>query len=395
MKAINHNRLTPQLAHTIVDRTMKIVDYNINVMDQNGVIIGSGNQSRINDLHEGAKQVIEQGEELRIFAEEEAELAGSKQGINLPIKFNEEIIGVVGITGAPEEVAGYGGLVKMTVELMVQQAFYLEQEQLREQAEEQFIKELISQNISLSRAAIEKQAKEMGYYLDQPYRVFILEIVNLWDKLLDASGKVVHAKFQEYKQKIKTEMRYFFQDNLDLRVAYLQEEKFVILECESEFLSAEKIVAREQRLIERMETQFNLNCKISSGNKLSGVEGIQTSFGEAKASLQTGKQFYPECKVYSQEELMIEQAADELPAYLRKKFISYLPTKRTYLQTLQIYLACDLKISETAQKLCLHRNSIVYRLQQIKKQTGLDPRCFNDALKLKLALLCREVKEIK
>jgi carbohydrate diacid regulator len=121
--------LTPQLAQTIVDRTMEIVDYNINIMNQNGVIIGSGDEGRINDLHEGAKQVIKTGQPLQISKQDEKELAGSKPGINLPINLNEETIGVVGITGTPEVVANYGGLVKMTVELMLQQAFYLEQEQ--------------------------------------------------------------------------------------------------------------------------------------------------------------------------------------------------------------------------------------------------------------------------
>ena len=52
--------LTPKLAQQIVERTMKIIDCNINVMDANGCIIGSGDLERIGEVHEGAMLAISQ-----------------------------------------------------------------------------------------------------------------------------------------------------------------------------------------------------------------------------------------------------------------------------------------------------------------------------------------------
>lgn len=44
---------------------------------------------------------------------------------------------------------------------------------------------------------------------------------------------------------------------------------------------------------------------------------------------------------------------------------------------------CDMNVSRVARELHYHRNSIVYRIEQIKEKTGLNPSCFYDLVKLK------------
>ena len=51
------------------------------------------------------------------------------------------------------------------------------------------------------------------------------------------------------------------------------------------------------------------------------------------------------------------------------------------------FLENSLNISETARQLFVHRNTLVYRLEKIQKQTGLDVRVFEDALAFKIALM--------
>ena len=97
-------KITHKLAQDIVDKTMKILEKNINIMDENGVIIGSWDKSRLNQYHEGAAQVIKEGKKLEIYSKDINHLAGAKPGINLPIEHNNKIIGVVGITGEPNKV---------------------------------------------------------------------------------------------------------------------------------------------------------------------------------------------------------------------------------------------------------------------------------------------------
>lgn len=94
-------------------------------MDQNGFIIGTGDKSRLDQFHEGAALVIKNKKKMFIYSENENHLIGVKPGVNLPIEENNEIIGVVGITGNPDEVGPFGEIIKMTVEMMLQQEFLL------------------------------------------------------------------------------------------------------------------------------------------------------------------------------------------------------------------------------------------------------------------------------
>ena len=57
------------------------------------------------------------------------------------------------------------------------------------------------------------------------------------------------------------------------------------------------------------------------------------------------------------------------------------------IRTLEQYLADNLNVSQAAKHLYLHRNTLLYRLAKIRSLTGLDPRNFEQALELKLALL--------
>ena len=57
------------------------------------------------------------------------------------------------------------------------------------------------------------------------------------------------------------------------------------------------------------------------------------------------------------------------------------------LSTVNLFFENNLNISETARKLYVHRNTLVYRLEKIQKITGLDVRVFDDALTFKIALM--------
>lgn len=54
------------------------------------------------------------------------------------------------------------------------------------------------------------------------------------------------------------------------------------------------------------------------------------------------------------------------------------------LSTLATFFEKDLNLSDTARQLFIHRNTLVYRLDKIQKQTGLDLRRFDDAVTFKL-----------
>jgi carbohydrate diacid regulator len=62
---------------------------------------------------------------------------------------------------------------------------------------------------------------------------------------------------------------------------------------------------------------------------------------------------------------------------------------RETLSTIQCFFANNLNVSETSRKMFVHRNTLVYRLDKIKKLTGLDLREFDNAITFKVALMVR------
>jgi carbohydrate diacid regulator len=58
--------------------------------------------------------------------------------------------------------------------------------------------------------------------------------------------------------------------------------------------------------------------------------------------------------------------------------------------TIQKFFENNLNVSETSRRLFVHRNTLVYRLEKIKKLTGLDLREFEDAIVFKVALMVKK-----
>jgi carbohydrate diacid regulator len=88
-------KLTENLAQNIVDRMMEVIPYNVNLMNNEGVIVGSGDKNRIGQLHQGALKAINDDKLIAVY---EA-AGGAKPGVNMPIYFNNNIVGVIGISG--------------------------------------------------------------------------------------------------------------------------------------------------------------------------------------------------------------------------------------------------------------------------------------------------------
>jgi carbohydrate diacid regulator len=395
MKDINSMmeiELTPHLAQKIVDRTIKILNRNINIRDKNGIIIASGNPERINTIHEMAMEPIKKEKALKVSKEEAKDLPGVEAGLDLPIYFNDKVIGAVGIQGEPQEVEEYSGLVKMTVELMLQQTCYLEQVQLKEQAEENFIKELLRKNLD---KIMEDKAKLLGYNFNKLYSAFILQIDDLWSELLQNIDDISSVEWQLYKNKIKDKVHKFFYKCTNIKVSHLDEGKFVILREEDERKSKGELLKLGKELLQSLNNEFNFKCKIGIGTAQQGLVGIKDSFEEGLKALNLGIKFYPKREIYYIKGLMLESAVEDLSSEERQNLAKIFPLDEHFQQSLEVYFDTGLNITKTAQKLFLHRNSIVYRLERIEKITGLNPTNLRDAMQLKLALLCYRFEQLQ
>ncbi len=168
-------QLNATIARQIVERTMKIIHYSVNVMDEQGRIIGSGDPVRINQRHDGAILAINDNRVVEIDQATANQLKGVKPGINLPIIFHHQVIGVIGISGVPEAVRNYGELVKMTAELIIEQAALMSQIQWDKRHREELVLQLI-QGSELNESQLTTIAERLNLDLNQPRIAAIVKV---------------------------------------------------------------------------------------------------------------------------------------------------------------------------------------------------------------------------
>lgn len=147
------------LAQDIVDRAMAILPYNVNVMDYLGIIIGSGDAQRLCTRHEGAQLVLADGGVVEIDSAAAGRMGGVKPGVNLPLMLDHKLVGVLGITGEPDEVRVYGELVKMTAEMLMEHRRQQADRQWRQQRSEDLLARLLWQDCPDS---LLEEARQLG-----------------------------------------------------------------------------------------------------------------------------------------------------------------------------------------------------------------------------------------
>ena len=338
-------QLTKQLAQRIVDKMMQDIPYNINIMDKNGIIIGSGNKERIGTLHQGAVEAINQKTVVDIF--HDGELV--KKGTNLPIEINGEIIGVVGISGEVEETRPFGQLVRSTVILLIEQSIALERENKEEQLKQAFFNRIINPDTVYTHELI-VQAERYKVQLSKPARVVLLEASELTDdkKIMDIPC---------FKSSNRT-LCIVLQEHYDT-----------------------------QQVLDRLQRQYpTAYISVSQVN-----ENIAIGYRQAESALRILKGllighriiFYDEWDFIADLSEMLKENES------LNRLLMVLENQEELLKTLQVYINTNLNLNEAADLLNIHRNTLNYRLDRIWKLTGKNPKAIVNLVELILMLIYR------
>ena len=101
-------------------------------------------------------------------------LHGVRQGINLPLRLEGEIVGVIGLTGEPESLRKYGELVCMTAEMMLEQSRLMHLLARDSRLREELVMNLIQ--AEEHTPALSEWAQRLGIDLNQPRVVAVIEV---------------------------------------------------------------------------------------------------------------------------------------------------------------------------------------------------------------------------
>ena len=156
-----------------------------------------------------------------------------------------------------------------------------------------------------------------------------------------------------------------------------------------------------QRVASVLEDELRNNVEgravVGIGTVAAHLRDLAKSYKEAQIAIEVGKVFDTEKYIINYENLGIGRLIYQLPTTLCEMFLLEVFKKNPIdsldeetLYTIHKFFENNLNVSETARKLFVHRNTLVYRLEKIKKLTGLDLREFDDAITFKVALMVKK-----
>ena len=150
-------------------------------------------------------------------------------------------------------------------------------------------------------------------------------------------------------------------------------------------------------IIKTLSSEFFTNVTVGISSIVDTLKDLARAYKEARIALEVGKVFDTEKNPISYENLGIGRLIYQLPTTLCEIFLQEVFRRgsldsldRETLETVKAFFENNLNVSETSRKLFVHRNTLVYRLEKIRKLTGLDLREFDHAVTFKVALMVKK-----
>lgn len=185
-----------------------------------------------------------------------------------------------------------------------------------------------------------------------------------------------------------------FSDNQHDFVISVSEQDVVLVKEVPLGTTNDEVEAIAQRISDTCLSEFYVKVNIGIGTVVEHVKELASSYKESQVALEVGKVFDIEKTILSYENLGIGRLIYQLPTTLCEMYLKEVFKRGTIealdretLITIQAFFENNLNVSETSRKLFVHRNTLVYRLDKIKKMTGLDLRQFDHAITFKVALM--------
>ncbi|MFB3170203.1 sugar diacid recognition domain-containing protein [Neobacillus sp. 179-C4.2 HS] len=333
-------KINKVLAQEIADKVMTVIPYNVNIMDETGMIIGSGDANRKGSFHQGAIAAIEQNTIVCIY-----DLEGpSMPGVNIPIHFRKNIIGVIGISGEPAIVEPFAELVRVTAELLINQEYLYTERRIQEQMKEEFLYQWVFRQDHYD-AVFKNNGEAMGINLTMERMAIIVK---------GETSKEPYLKDQEFSFKLNHSALLF------------------IVPTDSDIL----------KRLEQMNTHHRTKIGIGGSTTL-----VSKSVHEAERSIDIAEKLtLPSTFCYYQELKFIDYLTNkDLPfseiGHFFKEFETT-PKGQELIETLLCYIKNSGDMNAISKELHIHRNSLAYRLQRIEILTSKNPKKFTDLFQL-------------
>ena len=355
--------LDTKFANRIIEKVKQYTDYNINIMNDRGVIVASLMKDRIGTFHEVAMCII-QGDQDEIVVDCDKKYVGTKSGVNIAVYYKARKVGVVGITGDPKEVRPIALVVRMAIETLLEYEVYKEERFQRKNLKDQFLNRVMyGENVTGEE--LDEYAQRLG--LEEKY--VRIPLIIRFNKNAEFAEKVL-ADIREYhylsRQDIATVTR-----NNDIIIFKYFDEPVMKLNREYKFLLAESVSA-VLRYLKSRSVSYTIY-----------VGSFQKRFAEYRMG-------YRHC-VWLRDNCRREGTTHYFYDCLNDYYRSFVPFEEMrgiydifrenmsdkevedYMSVISALVSTDYNLTEGSKKMHVHKNTLVYRLGKIRELFGMNP----------------------
>jgi len=240
-----------------------------------------------------------------------------------------------------------------------------------------FVKNIISDNILPGDVYV--RAKELHFVTDEVRSVIL---VRQSDSSDGAAVEVVQRLFPDKQNDF---------------VININETDIAVIKSVPHAEDSEEARKAANMIEKALRDELGVRCVIGISTNAHHLRELADRYKEAQVAIDVGKVFEEGKTVICYESLGLGRIIYQLPTTLCEMFLNEVFKKNPIetldedtLETINKFFENNLNVSETSRKLYVHRNTLVYRLEKIKKLTGLDLREFAHAIVFKVAMMVKK-----
>ena len=350
------NRLFQGVIHQMKDA----IDRVIGVIDENGIIIACSELAKIGEIRQGVR------DEMNYTGEIIAMSGYTYRPMNSGPK-SDYIVFVEGEDKMAEKMSKFLSISLGNIKNLYDEKY----------DKGSFIKNIILDNILPSDIYI--KSKELHFNTEEMRSVFLIKFF----------GKTDMLPFEMLQN--------MFPDKTKDYVISVGEHDIVLVKDVKPGTETRDLEKMATNIADTLSAEFYTKVAIGISTVVENIKDLARAYKEAQVALEVGKVFETEKNIISYENLGIGRLIYQLPTTLCEMFLMEVFKKgslealdRETLSTIQCFFENNLNVSETSRKLFVHRNTLVYRLEKIRKATGLDLREFEHAITFKVALMVKK-----
>ncbi|MEU9348063.1 sugar diacid recognition domain-containing protein [Streptomyces sp. NPDC048278] len=387
--------LSPSLAQEIAGDTSAVIGFNVLITDAEGMVIGSGDSSRVGTFHEASVQVVRTQEAATHDASQAQLLRGVRPGMTLPLIAGGQAVGTVGITGTPAQVRRFGLLVKRQTEILLRESVMLRSRLLAERAGEKLLADIAAYDPEVVEGDfLVFRAAELGFDLRLRRVAVVFEVTV---PAATAHGQGAHRQAAPALALVRSELLRtvgeVFADPQDI-IAATAPGWIGVLHRLPAGCSTESLAAGCRRVTDVIAAQDGLAARAGIGEPAGSVGGLHDSYQDACEALRLGTRVADGTAVHLITDLRVHQMLTAVSQSARNRLVDLTtadlraqPDWPALRDTITAWCENGFNLVRASEALHVHRNTVVYRMHKIEQITGRPLREHRTTMALYLACL--------